>query len=274
MMMNNSTVTVDYTDLVKSALNDKGSISKCYTLFRDYSLLNTYYVARQQLKRFGEVNPIKGFRAWNDLNRKVKKGEKALEVLFPVFGSFPKRDENGEEMKDASGKKIMIKYVKGFVPKHIHFAYNQTEIMDKAKADKIKEMNKPIEFDLCKVVNALGIELIKYDMLDGNCQGYARPDKKQLAINPVAEDPTKTAVHEIAHILLEHHKGDLDRATKEVQAELVTYMVMSMLGASDLSLEHSRGYIQHWLQDNELTQDVSKKAMNIASRILEICKGK
>jgi antirestriction protein ArdC len=267
------TVQVDYSNLIQQAIKEPGTIAACYSLFHDYSLLNTMLVGMQQMKRFGQITPIKGFRAWNDLNRKVKKGEKALEVLFPVFGKFPKKDENGNEVKDENGKTVMIPYIKGFTPKHIHFAYSQTEIMDKSKEEKKANTVELKEFDYKRVCEQFGIKLIPYDMLDGNCQGYARVDKQELAINPAATQPIKTAVHEIAHCLM-HKDSKLSRELKEVQAEGVTYIVCTMLGASEKTLQESRGYIQNWLKSNELDEKISKEIVNTANKILEAGVGK
>ena len=264
----------DYGFLIQQAIKEPGTIAGCYSLFHDYSLLNTMVVGMQQMKRFGTITPIKGFRAWNDLNRKVKRGEKALEVLFPVFGYFPLKDENGLEIKDEkTGKVKMRKYVKGFIPKHINFAYSQTEILDKSKEEKKISKVELKQFDYKAVCEKFNIKLIPYDMVDGNCQGYARVDKQELAINPAATQPIKTAVHEIAHCLM-HKDSKLSRELKEVQAESVTYIVCTMLGASEQTLKESRGYIQNWLKQNELTDDISKEIINTANKILEAGTGK
>lgn len=268
----NAGYKVDYANLIEQAIKEPGVISGCFSLFHDYSLLNSMHVAWQQVKRFGKVTPIKGFRAWNDLNRKVKKGEKAIEVLFPIMSSFPAKDENGEIKKDKDGKPIYIKYVKGFTPKHIHFAYSQTEVLDPNKTVKDREI-KDTKFNYELACKGLGITIEEYASVDGNCQGYARPKENVIAINPVAANPVKTAIHEIAHCLL-HKERKYAKEIREVQAELTNYIVLSMIGASETTLKESRGYIQGWLKQNELTDEISKEVINAANKILEYGLGK
>ena len=259
-----------YAELIEKALKEPGTVSKCFSLFHDYSLFNTLYVGYQQMKRFGEITPIKGFRAWNDFNRKIKKGEKALGVLFPMFGYFPEKDENGEVVKDEKGKAKMVKYIRGFEEKHVHFAYSQTEILDKTKDEKQVESDlKGFDWELaCK---KLDIEVVPYNSIDGNCQGWCKGGRKVIAINPVAAHPVKTAVHEMAHAILHTtEKGQMiPRELKEVQAECTSYIVMTMLGDDEKTLSESRGYVQHWLRDNELTTELATAIMNAANKILE-----
>ena len=71
-----------------------------------------------------------------------------------------------------------------------------------------------------------------------------------------------------------HKDSKLSRELKEVQAESVTYIVCTMLGASEQTLKESRGYIQNWLKQNELTDDISKEIINTANKILEAGTGK
>ena len=45
---------------------------------------------------------------------------------------------------------------------------------------------------------ALNIERIPFDHTDENVQGFAR--QRQVAINPLAQLPTKTRLHELGHL--------------------------------------------------------------------------
>jgi hypothetical protein len=67
------------------------------------------------------------------------------------------------------------------------------------------------------------VEEIPFEMMNGNCQGYAKG--RQIAINPLAQIPAKTTFHELAHIELGHtaeavHDSEtLPRSLREVEAE-------------------------------------------------------
>lgn len=274
-MMNTQTNNnaVEYRFLIEKAIKEPGTISECYSLFHNYSLLNTLHVGYQQMKRFGTITPIRGFRAWNDLNRKIKKGEEALEVLFPKMVTITK-DKDGNPLKDKDGKPISKKICVGFMPKKIHFAYSQTEILDKSKAEKEVKLDKLKDFDWKLACKNLGIKIVNYDMTDGNCQGWARPDQMELAINPVCKTPMKTAIHEMAHCLMHGKECKYTREIREVQAETTNYIILTLLGADDTLTSDCRGYIQNWLKDNELDDKICKEIINAANKILEAGTGK
>ena len=81
---------------------------------------------------------------------------------------------------------------------------------------------------------ALEIKIEKFAMVNGNCQGYAKPNENLIAINPLASDPFKTSIHEMAHCLLHkdeesetlnHAETLLPRSIKELEAEGTAYLV-------------------------------------------------
>lgn len=88
--------------------------------------------------------------------------------------------------------------------------------------------------------------------MDGNTQGYAIPRERVIAISPIAFDPTKTGIHEAAHVLPRGDEGQLvdtdrpERSMREVEAELTAYLVKAALGIGK-GREFSRVYIQNWL---------------------------
>jgi len=65
----------------------------------------------------------------------------------------------------------------------------------------------------------LRIERVPFEHMDGNCQGYAR--ERSVAVSPVVENPLKTMLHELAHVVLGHTEasecadsGELTRAER------------------------------------------------------------
>src|SRR5215213_6291012 len=54
------------------------------------------------------------------------------------------------------------------------------------------------EWDAERALTALHIERIPFDHTDGNVQGFAR--ERRIAINPLAQLPAKTLLHELGHL--------------------------------------------------------------------------
>src|SRR4029078_6176913 len=97
----------------------------------------------------------------------------------------------------------------------------------------------------------LNIERIPFDHTDGNVQGFARD--RRIAINPLAQLPTKTLFHELGHVILGHTTeaefADADttpRSLREVEAESGALLCSEYLGLE--GTEFCRGYIQNWLR--------------------------
>src|SRR5580658_5381377 len=61
--------------------------------FHNYSFGNILEIARQR----PHATRVAGLYAWNQLGRKVKKGEKGIRILAPIIGIKRKRDEEAEK---------------------------------------------------------------------------------------------------------------------------------------------------------------------------------
>ncbi len=126
-------------------------------------------------------------------------------------------------------------------------------------------------WNLDRALKALKVERINFNHVNGNCQGYAH--KRQVALNPVAQHPTRTMLHEIAHVCLGHTKDmtTVDEARMpanlaELEAEAVAYLLCDTfnLGGQD----ESRGYIQHWYKENTVPDENAQRIFKVAQQIL------
>ena len=61
--------------------------------FHNYSLGNILEIARQR----PEATRVAGLYAWNQLGRKVKRGERGIRILAPIIGVRRKRDDQAEQ---------------------------------------------------------------------------------------------------------------------------------------------------------------------------------
>ena len=251
---------VNMHDMLVSVLKDKGTIASCYSNFHNYSIRNQFLAYWQMKSRNIEVSPINNFKGWKALNRSVNKGEKAIYLWQPFQITEKDVDSNGNEIEV---KKTIFRYLPRW------FALSQTN----GKEFKVEKANIK-GFDLNKVYKKFGIEIVPFDMINGNCQGFAVAQDKKLAINPVAQHPEMTILHEVAHIALEHDKVDFGRGLKECEAETVAYIVGSILDFDDKLLSDSRGYVQGWFKENEIPDKNASRIMKVANDILKAGLGK
>lgn len=247
--------TVNWSTLLNDAVNKPGIISGAYSAFHNYSIGNQILAWSQLVARGLPLSPIATYKDWQALGRQVKKGEKAISLVMPVL--INKKDADGNKTDDL---------MKFFTIKNYWFSLDQTDGQDYQA-----EVKTPA-WDPEKALQALGISQVRFSITDGNCQGYA--SENTIAINPVAQFPHKTRFHEIAHVILGHTAENTmqdgertPRDIREVEAESVAYILCSVLELP--GLEESRGYIQSWLLESEITDKSAQKIFGAAQKILK-----
>ncbi len=88
--------------------------------FHSYSFGNILEIARQK----PDATRVAGLYAWNQLGRKVSKGQKGIRILAPVIGTRRKKDGEASESRDpaATHKPMLV----GFRAVYV-FDVSQTE---------------------------------------------------------------------------------------------------------------------------------------------------
>src|SRR5215471_585292 len=250
---------IQFKQLLEEAVSKPGTLMRAYSLFWNYSLGNQILALIQANQRGIPLGPIASYNRWKELGRHVKRGEKAIELCMPIT---VKRTVK-EQAEDGTEAETEIAF-KRFVYKRNWFMLSQT--------DGAAYVPPAIPtWDRARALATLNVEEIPFEMLSGNCQGYAKG--RQIAINPVAQMPAKTTFHELAHIELGHtseavHDSEtLPRNLKEVEAESVALLCLESLGMD--GAEFCRGYIQNWLQGETIPERSAQRIFVAADRILK-----
>jgi hypothetical protein len=249
---------VQFRDLLKRAVSEPGTISAAYSAFHEYSIGNQLAALLQCTVRKIPLGPISTLKDWNSKGRYIKRGERAIWLCMPITGKKTVKDET-------SGDETTEHYT-FFVWKPRWFVLAQTEGQEYKPAIVNNGWNR------AKALEALEIEERSFEMMDGNCQGYSQ--NRTIAINPLAVNPLKTTIHEMAHILCEHtaegrvtDSETTPRHLREAEAESVAFLVGSIVGLDNLS--DCRGYIQGWLSGDTIPEKSYQKIFRVADQILK-----
>ncbi|HEY2962381.1 MAG TPA: ArdC-like ssDNA-binding domain-containing protein [Pyrinomonadaceae bacterium] len=221
----------NWSALLIEAVTKPGLIMKAYSAFHSYSVGNQILALVQCQMRGLPPGPINTFPKWKDLGRFVKRGERALTLCMPI--TCKRREDNSDEEHTFTS----------FVYKARWFTLSQTD------GQELEPITIP-EWDAERALAALNIERVPFDHTDGNIQGFAK--QRQVAINPLAQLPFKTLLHELGHVIL-GHSTEVDfadsettpRSLREVEAESVALLCCESLGLE--GAEYCRGYVQNWL---------------------------
>ncbi len=250
---------IQFRQLLEEAVTKPGTLMKAYSMFWNYSLGNQILALIQANRRGIQLGPLASFNRWKELGRYVKKGQKAIELCMPVTCKRTVKEE-GENPTEAETEITF----KRFVFRRSWFMLSQTDGAQ-YQVPAIPAWNR------AGALQALNVQEIPFEMLNGNCQRYAKG--RQIAINPVAQLPAKTTFHELAHIELGHtseafHDSDaLPRNLKEVEAESVALFCLESLAMD--GAEYCRGYIQNWLQGGTIAERSAQKIFAVADKILK-----
>lgn len=248
-----------FSGLLREAVSEPGIISAAYRAFHSYSLGNQILAASQLIERGMSITPVASFQAWKTKGRIVKKGEKAIRLFMPMMIHRMDRDE-------ATGEDQEIRY-QAFFMRPNWFSLDQTEGKTCKPETEIPGWDREL------ALQALGISEVRFEYLNGNCQGYAI--EMRIAINPLAVLPHKTRFHELAHIVLGHtaetalHDDErTPRNLREVEAESVAYLMCCLL---DLPGKfEARGYIQSWLDGEQINEKTARRIFAAADRLLKV----
>lgn len=242
--------TIDWGKVIETALAAPGNMGNTYDRFYNYSYLNQIYLRMQ-----GVQEPVATLKRWNAIGRTVLNGSKAKEIIRPLIVEQKQDDDTIENR------------LVGFKPIRCIFTLSETE------GAELPPSQLP-EWNADTALQQLRIRQVPFNELNPNIQGYSRG--RNIAINPVAVNPNKTLIHEMAHIVLGHTVPEAfkeyvtHRGLKEFEAEATAYLALNELDRLDeQTAMASRGYIKNWL-DNTRPPDIAiRRVFSATDQILK-----
>lgn len=238
--------------------------------FYNYSFGNAMLIFSQN----PNATYVKGYKAWNQLGRYVKKGSKGLAILAPCIRKVEvfKEPENKNMYHDEEAEKETRKVVSGF---RIAYVY---DIADTDGDDSMlpvlvtglagnSEQEKEIYERLLGVISK---EHCVQEVSGTASKGSFNLETKVISIREDLEylQKIKTLLHEYAHLLdfQMHPEDDISRNRRELIAESVAFIVSLRLGID--TSRYSMSYIKSWLKDKEELKIIADSVQKIAYTII------
>jgi len=191
--------------------------------FHNYSFGNILEIARQM----PSASRVAGMYAWNQLGRRVKKGQKGIRILAPLMGTKRKKDSDAEKDTPYQYQPVLV----GFRAVYV-FDVSQTEgaelpdLNERVKGDVGEYRERLIDFIL-----AQGIEL-EFKESIAPALGVSYGGRIAILPGQSAAEEFSTLVHEASHELL--HKCSRRTATtktvRETEAEAIAFVVSQTIG--------------------------------------------
>lgn len=216
--------------------------------FHQYSSRNAMLIYLQK----PNATYVAGFNAWNNMQRSINKGETGIRILVPIPHKKTvnvNHDEHGRPLPFPQQKEITTT---SFRPAYV-FDVSQTNGRELPKL-VTQMMGQVHDYStLMESLQQISPYPIVFGALDDGVNGRCNYSTQQVVLreNLSQEQAIKTAIHEIAHAKL-HGGGNVDRATSELQAESVAYMVCQHFNID--SSQFSFGYIVGWGKDKAVSE--------------------
>jgi N-terminal domain of anti-restriction factor ArdC len=190
--------------------------------FHRYSFGNVLEIARQK----PDATRVAGLYAWNQLGRKVKKGEKGIRILAPIIGVKRKTEEEAAKDPAYQNKSVLVGFRNAYV-----FDVTQTEGTDLPAMHEVSGDTGENRDRLLSFIERQGIELV---FTENIAPALGASYGGRIAILPGQSEAEEfsTLVHELAHEML--HKAERRTTTtkvvKETEAEAIAFVVGKAVG--------------------------------------------
>jgi hypothetical protein len=191
--------------------------------FHNYSFGNILEIARQK----PSATRVAGMYAWNQLGRRVNKGEKGIRILAPMTGIRRKKDDEAAKDVRTQNQSVLVGFRSVYV-----FDVSQTEGLE------LPELSSRVSGDvgerrerLLDFIAAQGI-LLEFKESIAPALGISYGGKIVLLPGQSTAEEFSTLVHELAHEML--HKAERRTATtkvvRETEAEAIAFVVGRTIG--------------------------------------------
>jgi len=190
--------------------------------FHSYSFGNVLEIARQ---RPGATR-VAGMYAWNQLGRRVKKGEKGIRILAPIIGIKRKRDEDAAKDITKQNTRVLVGFRNAYV-----FDVEQTDGPDLPAMREVYGDVGANHDRLLSFIERQGIELVFTENI-APALGMSYGGRIAILPGQSKAETFATLLHELAHEML--HKAERRTTTtkvvRETEAEATAFVVGKAVG--------------------------------------------
>ncbi len=190
--------------------------------FHRYSFLNCLEIARQR----PTATRVAGMYAWNQLGRRVNKGEKGIRILAPIVGIRRKPDEEAEKDIRVQNERVLV----GFRHTHV-WDVEQTTGADLPEPVKVYGDVGENYDRLLAFLERQGIELVFTENI-APALGASYGGRIAILPGQSKAETFTTLVHEAAHEMLHRaeRRTTTTKVVKETEAEAVAFVVGKAVG--------------------------------------------
>lgn len=240
---------------------------KCISRFWKYSLGNTVLIAVQR----PDATVVAGMKTWNQMGRKVKKGEHGIAILVPVLVTKQKPEGESEKEQEIMSEMVeelekVLRFRTGYV-----FDISQTEGDPLPQPQWWSDGDAPAELleriKTAMVRDGIIVREVEVTVAGRDARGVSMGGVVEVISNSTLLAKASTLIHEWAHEIRCRKPDELQsREVEEVIVEAVAFVVLSHFG---LDPENNANYIALWQGGKDHLRKNMEAIKSLSTEILE-----
>ena len=230
--------------------------------FHHYSF-NNIVLIYSQMK---EATQVAGFKKWQSMGRKLKKGVHGIQIIYPIKRKYTKIIEGQDSLLDDNNKEQEVEYM----TYRYTYVYDISQTVGKPLPLENNALNSDNKKEFYKFLKTFSPYKIEEEDIFGTAKGYWIEKKQKIIIKKSLsiDDKVSVLLHELTHAFYDDFDYKEDRNLSETFVESVAYIVADYfdLDTSLCSFE----YIASWVgEDTKIILELGDKIQKCANSFIK-----
>ena len=230
--------------------------------FHQYSF-NNIVLIYSQMK---EATQVAGFKKWQSMGRKLKKGVHGIQIIYPIKRKYTKIIEGQDSLLDDNNKEQEVEYM----TYRYTYVYDISQTVGKPLPLENNALNSDNKKEFYEFLKAFSPYKIEEEDIFGTAKGYWIEKEQKIIIKKslFIDDKVSVLLHELTHAFYDDFDYKEDRNLSETFVESVAYIVADYfdLDTSLCSFE----YIASWVgEDTKIILELGDKIQKCANSFIK-----
>ena len=230
--------------------------------FHQYSF-NNIVLIYSQMK---EATQVAGFKKWQSMGRKLKKGVHGIQIIYPIKRKYTKIIEGQDSLLDDNKKEQEVEYM----TYRYTYVYDISQTVGKPLPLENNALNSDNKKEFYEFLKTFSPYKIEEEDIFGTAKGYWIEKEQKIIIKKSLsiDDKVSVLLHELTHAFYDDFDYKEDRNLSETFVESVAFIVADYfdLDTSLCSFE----YIASWVgEDTKIILELGNKIQKCANSFIK-----
>lgn len=236
--------------------------------FHNYSFNNWILIFSQM----ENASKVAGFKKWESLGRKIKKGSKGIMIMYPMKQTYTKKIKGQESLISETDEDSVSDEKIEFLTYRPTYVYDVSQTTGKPLPMETKYLNSCSKEELFTFLKSFSKYPVLEQEIESGARGYWDTINKHIVLEKTlsTDDKVSVLLHEITHSLYDDFDYKEHRDLSEIFVESVAFIVADYFGL-DTSM-CSFNYITKWAKGDikpilELGSKIQKTSKDFIEKL-------